>query len=258
MNRYFIKLAYNGNRYHGWQVQNNATGIQEVINKGLSYHVNKSINVVGCGRTDTGVHARQFYAHFDVSQTYSADELRGLVFKVNRFLPSDIAIYDIFPVSSGAHARFDALSRTYEYYIALEKDPFLEEFSWLFYGGIDVKAMNNAAEKLYEYEDFTSFSKLHTQVKSNNCRIEHAKWEQRDHLLIFSIRADRFLRNMVRAIVGTLLEVGTRKKTIDEFIEVIESKSRSEAGLSVPAKGLFLTRIEYPETITSMLKANRQ
>lgn len=255
MNRYFVKLAYNGTRYHGWQVQENATGIQEIINKGLSFHVSENVNVVGCGRTDAGVHAREFYAHFDAEEEFTSDELRNLVFKLNRFLPSDIVVYNVFPVPVDAHARFDALSRTYRYIIAREKDPFLEDLSWLLYGPVDVEAMNEAAIKLYDHSDFTSFSKLHTQVKTNDCRIDHAGWKEEGHLLLFTIRADRFLRNMVRAIVGTLLDVGTGKITAEDFNRIIEARNRSKAGSSVPARGLYLIKITYPEPVNSLIKA---
>lgn len=248
-NRYFIKLAYNGKAYHGWQWQDNAISVQQVLEEGISRIFNEKISVTGAGRTDTGVHAREFFAHFDLSALFSQQELAEKVYKLNSFLPKDIFIFDIYPVQKEAHARFDAVSRTYEYIITTRKDPFNHEFAWYFYGELDLDLMNKGAELLLNYTDFTSFSKLHTQVKTNNCKLMEAYWEQRDHLLIFTIKADRFLRNMVRAIVGTLVDVGRGKYNISDLNDIIEAKDRSEAGLSVPAHGLFLVNIEYDNGI---------
>jgi len=245
--RYFIKLAYKGTAYHGWQWQDNAITVQQVIEEALSTIFGNRIAITGAGRTDTGVHAREFYAHFDLELQLSDKDLAEKVYKLNSFLPSDIYIFDMFPVKSDTHARFSALSRTYEYLITSRKDPFNTELAWLVYHDLDLDLMNEGAAFLLEYTDFTSFSKLHTQVSTNNCDVMKAGWEQKDNLLIFTIQADRFLRNMVRAIVGTLVDLGRGKIKLDEFSAVIEAKDRSEAGLSVPAHGLYLTDIKYPD-----------
>lgn len=245
--RYFIELAYKGTRFHGWQVQPNGISVQESLEKALSTILRETIAVTGAGRTDTGVHASYFVAHFEADK----DTLDHPDFshKLNSFLKEDITIFSIQKVSATAHARFDAISRTYHYHINLYKDPFITETSWYFYRQPDVQAMNRAAQLLFEYTDFTSFSKLHTDVKTNNCKIMHAEWTQQGSKLVFTIKADRFLRNMVRAIVGTLLEVGIGKMNLYDFRKVIEQKDRGAAGLSVPAHGLFLTGIEYPNEI---------
>ncbi len=243
--RYFIELSYNGTRYHGWQIQPNAITVQEELNKALSTLLQNEINVVGAGRTDTGVHARFFVAHFEIPQSIS--DFNKLVFKLNRFLSKDISIHRIYDVPPRFHARFDAVSRTYEYHIHQKKNPFLTDFSYFVTHDLDVEAMNEAAQVLFDYQDFTSFSKLHTDVKTNNCAIQFAKWQQTDKQLIFTISADRFLRNMVRAIVGSLLEVGRHKIDTQQFKAIIESKNRSNAGMSVPPQGLFLTEISYPD-----------
>jgi tRNA pseudouridine38-40 synthase len=247
--RYFIKLAYNGSAYHGWQVQNNADTIQEVIEDGMRRIFNKRIPLVGAGRTDAGVHAREFYAHFDYDFVLKEKELQKKTYRLNSFLPKDIIIFDMFQVKDDMHTRFDALSRTYEYIITTRKDPFINDFAWFVFPKLDLDLMNEGASVLLEYNDFTSFAKLHTQVKTNHCNLMEAKWEERNHLLVFTIKADRFLRNMVRAIVGTLVELGQAKIDIDEFRRIIEAKNRSEAGLSVPAQGLYLTSIEYSEDV---------
>jgi tRNA pseudouridine38-40 synthase len=245
--RYFIRLAYNGKNYHGWQLQENAVTVQQVLEKVLSLQLGEDIKTTGAGRTDTGVHAREFYAHFDVKREIK--NITELGFKLNNFLPHDISVYNMFLVKEGAHTRFDAISRTYSYQVSQQKDPFNKEFAYYVYGLIEVDLMNEAAEALYEFEDFTSFSKTGTQVKTNNCKISYAKWKKQDNMLIFTITADRFLRNMVRAIVGTLLDVGKSVMDIKEFREIIQNKNRSDAGYSVPACGLFLEKIEYPEDI---------
>lgn len=248
MNRYFIKLAYWGAAYHGWQMQNNAITVQQKLEEGLSIMFKQKLSVTGAGRTDTGVHAKEYFAHFDLEETYSAEQLEKIVFKLNGFLPDDIYIDSIFPVPNDAHARFDALSRTYHYIISTRKDPFHTHAAWLVYGSLDVDKMNRGAEILLDYTDFTSFSKLHTDVKTNNCNIMEAYWEQQGHLLLFQIKADRFLRNMVRAIVGTLVDLGKDRMDLDDMKRIIEAKNRSEAGMSVPAHGLYLAKIEYPDS----------
>jgi tRNA pseudouridine38-40 synthase len=248
-NRFFIKLAFNGKNYHGWQMQDNAITIQSVINDALSKLLEEEINVTGCGRTDSGVHAKEFYAHFDINKFLNKNDRDNIVFKLNNFLDDSIVIYNIIPVKPDSHARFDAISRTYKYFISRQKDPFDNDFSYYVYGDINIDLINKGAKILYEYEDFTSFSKLHSDVKTNNCKIIDAKWIEKEDKLIFTITADRFLRNMVRAIVGTLLDIGKKKISLKDFRKIIESKNRSDAGYSVPAKGLFLTKIEYPYDI---------
>jgi len=247
IHRYFIKLAYNGTNYHGWQRQENALSVQEVIETGLSLKLGRDIQVVGAGRTDTGVHAEEFYIHFDCEELTLS--LEKLIYALNSYYTEDIAIYDIFPVHPEMHTRFSALSRTYEYRISRKKDPFKQDFTFQFTGKLDIELMNKGAEILYEYIDFTSFSKLHTQVKTNNCKIHQAQWELNGDLLVFTISADRFLRNMVRAIVGTLLDLGKHKIDLNSLRKIIENKNRSEAGFSVPAKGLYLTKITYPDNL---------
>ena len=240
--RYFIELSYNGTNYHGWQIQPDAVSVQEKINSALSTIYQTEIEVVGAGRTDTGVHASQMFAHFDVDE--EVDE--NLAFKLNSILPNDIFIKNIVKVDNEKHARFDALERSYEYRIWLGRNPFLLDFSWQIHSQKpDVELMNEAAKLLLKYEDFESFSKVKTDVYTFNCKVTQAFWKQENELLIFYISANRFLRNMVRAIVGTLLDVGLGKITVDDFKNIIESKNRSNAGLSVPAKGLFLTQIKY-------------
>ncbi len=240
--RYFIELSYNGKNYFGWQVQPDVITVQEKINKGLSTILRSEINIVGAGRTDTGVHASQMYAHFDVD----ADLDENFTYKLNAILPNDIVIYKTTKVEADAHARFDATKRSYEYKIWLGRNPFLLDTTWqLNYKNINVEAMNTAAAMLYEYEDFECFSKVKTDVFTYNCTVTNAVWKLKGNELTFYITANRFLRNMVRAIVGTLLDVGLGKITIDDFRAVIESKNRSKAGVSVPAKGLFLTEVAY-------------
>ena len=244
MSRFFIRLSYDGTNYHGWQLQQNAHSLQAEINEKLSTLLGEEINVVGCGRTDTGVHAREFYAHFDINHL-PFDE-KDLAYKLNRFLLEDIAIDKIFAVNDEMHARFSAVSRTYKYFISRKKSPFNSLFNYFFDGHLDVEAMQIASAFLFQYEDFTSFSKLHTQTATNNCKITVANWELVNNELVFTITADRFLRNMVRAIVGTLLEIGKGKMNPEDMKRIIEAKDRSRAGFSVPAKGLFLERVVYP------------
>jgi tRNA pseudouridine38-40 synthase len=246
--RYFLQLSYKGTNYHGWQVQPNAVSVQEVMEKALSMLLREEISVVGAGRTDTGVHASFFVLHFDAENENIIPE--NLAYKLNRFLPHDIAVQKLWKVKNDAHARFDAISRTYHYFISTVKDPFIIETSYKYTGFLDVDKMNEAAKVLFEFEDFTSFSKIHTDVKTNNCKIYQAEWIKEGPQLIFVIKADRFLRNMVRAIVGTLLEVGKGKPDIAEFRNIIEAKDRGVAGTSAPAQGLFLVDIEYPREIS--------
>jgi tRNA pseudouridine38-40 synthase len=243
--RYFIEIAYNGTNYHGWQIQDGETTVQQLLEQGLKYKLGLDDRVTGCGRTDTGVHARQFFAHFDLDKDLSADELENGAYELNSFLPQDIVVFRIFRVNDEAHARFDALSRTYRYYLNTEKDPFAADLSWSYRVNLDVDKMNEAASVLMDYSDFTSFSKLHTDVKTNNCKISEAFWISKSGRLTFTITADRYLRNMVRAIVGTLVEVGREKLSPDGFRKIIEAKDRGRAGMSAPAKGLFLEKVEY-------------
>lgn len=242
--RYFLKLAYNGAGYHGWQSQPNAESVQECVEKALSMVFRIPISITGAGRTDTGVNAKVMYAHFDIENEIG--DKRVLVARLNSILGKDIAVYDIIPVHAEAHARFDATARTYKYFVHTEKSPFLYSFSWKALYPLDFVKMNEAAEKLLEYTDFTSFSKLHTDVATNNCKVTYAKWTQEGEQWVFTITADRFLRNMVRAIVGTLIDVGRGKITIEEFCEIIEKKDRCSAGTSMPGNALFLWKVEYP------------
>ena len=250
MHRYFIELAYNGSGYNGWQIQPNAPSVQEEINKALSLLLKQDINVTGAGRTDTGVHASFFVAHFD-SVTPVADT-KALTDKLNRFLGNHLSLKEIYPVLPDAHARFSALSRTYKYYINKTKNPFTYPFAYTPHPLPDIRLMNQACELLTRYEDFTSFSKLHTDVKTNICRIMQAGWEETDEQLVFTIKADRFLRNMVRAIVGTLLDIGQKRIDLKQFQQIIESKNRCNAGTSVPGNALFLCDIEYPPCKTQL------
>ena len=244
--RYFIYLSYDGARYHGWQIQPNGISVQEVLNKALSTLLREPIEVTGAGRTDAGVNASLMVAHFDSQQTTDNGQL---TYRLNKLLPYDIAIHKIVPVKPDAHARFSATSRTYHYYIITEKTPF-EPSAYRFPQPLDFEKMNEAAQTLFDYTDFTSFSKLHTDVKTNNCRIMFARWEQVSPIKWqFTITADRFLRNMVRAIVGTLLDVGRGVLTIEQFRKIIEKKDRCSAGTSVPGNALFLSDITYPEEL---------
>ena len=259
--RYFIKLAYNGTNYHGWQYQPNAASVQETLNKALSVVLNsgssdskqaRQIDIMGAGRTDTGVHAKEMFAHFDFETPISVS---SLVHKLNSFLPKDIVIYDIFPVKDDAHARFDAKKRIYEYHINTFKDVFSQDKSWYFHQELDLDLMNEASRILFDHTDFKCFSKVNTDVNTFDCTIFEAYWtrgtaeqgadKRENDKLIFTISANRFLRNMVRAIVGTLVNVGLHKITLDDFNEIIKSKNREKAGFSVPAHGLYLTKIEY-------------
>jgi tRNA pseudouridine38-40 synthase len=243
--RYFIELAYDGTNYHGWQLQPNAVTVQELLEKALTTLLRQPIEIIGCGRTDTGVHAKEYFMHLDVSaidNKPSAIDKRSL----NALLPLDIAIKRIIPIHAEAHARFDATLRSYEYHIHFEKDPFLNGYSWLLRDRPNLELMNQAAAIIMEYTDFSCFSKSNTQVKTNNCKIAKAEWVETENGIVFHISADRFLRNMVRAIVGTLLMVGKGDLQTEAIRQIIESKNRSNAGTSVPACGLYLTEVKYP------------
>ena len=240
--RYFIELSYNGTKYHGWQIQPDMVSVQEKLNNAISTILQSKIEVVGAGRTDTGVHAVQMFAHFNTEILIE----NNFVHKLNSILPNDISVDKVFEVLEDKHARFDAKSRSYEYRMWLGRNPFLLDFSWQIHSQKpDLSKMNAAAILLLEYENFQTFSKVKTEVHTFNCNVTAAFWRQEGNLLIFHISANRFLRNMVRAIVGTLVDVGLGKISKAEFRQIIESKNRSNAGLSVPAKGLFLTQIKY-------------
>ncbi len=278
--RYFIELAFDGSAYHGWQIQQNAVSVQEVLNKKLSVVLRQPIETTGCGRTDTGVHAREFFAHFDgdggtivkgpwsidgtsegtVNESPEATMVHGpwtmdshpstmdynnLLRSINSVLPKDIAVKKIFPVAASANARFDAVLRTYQYHIHFNKDPFKNGYSWELRDRPNIDLMNQAANIIMEYTDFSCFSKSNTQVKTNICKIAKAEWRKNDDGIVFQISADRFLRNMVRAIVGTLLMVGLKEIEPEGVRVIIESKNRSKAGTSVPACGLYLTEVLY-------------
>lgn len=239
--RYFIEFSYNGKNYCGWQNQPNASTVQQTLEKSLSTLLRQTIEVVGAGRTDSGVHARQMFAHFDYNEILP----ENIIFRLNAFLPKDIAVHNILPVKEKAHARFDAKQRTYQYYISTKKSPFVYDFSMYTNQPLNVEKMNEASQILFKYNDFKCFSKSNTDVKTYFCIIYDAYWQEEKDQLIFTISADRFLRNMVRAIVGTLIEVGKGKLSITDFEQIILSKNRSKAGVSAPACGLFLTEVLY-------------
>jgi tRNA pseudouridine38-40 synthase len=245
LQRYFIEIAYNGTAYHGWQIQKNAVSVQELINRALSTLCRQEIETLGCGRTDTGVHARQLFAHVDFPAEIDVLSPQFLQ-RSNSLLPHDIVINRFIKVEQDAHARFDATLRSYEYHIHFFKDPFLQDFSWKLREKVDINLMNQAARILMEYRDFTCFSKSNTKTLTNNCLISRAEWLPTETGIIFHISADRFLRNMVRAIVGTLIRVGKQEMAVEEIRNVIDSKNRSNAGESVPACGLYLTEVIYP------------
>lgn len=242
MQRYFIEFSYFGKNYFGYQRQPREISVQELLENALSTVIREEIKITGAGRTDTGVHAKKMFAHFETTQVLS----ENLVYQLNSFLPEDISIKRIFPVKKDFHARFDATFRTYEYYISLNKNPFKTDFSWqIRRGNLDVNKMNEASKILFDFIDFTSFSKVNTDTKTNNCKIYKAVWEQNKNELKFTISADRFLRNMVRAIVGTLVDVGARKLSVEDFKQIILAKNRNLAGTSAPAQGLFLVDLGY-------------
>ena len=263
--RYFIKFSYNGTHYHGWQYQPNAVSVQETLCKALSTILNSPIELTGAGRTDTGVHAKVMFAHFDFNEIGSAakhsmSDLPTVVQKLNSFLPKDIAVFEIMPVHDDAHARFDAKKRTYQYIINTQKDVFAQEMSWHYHQQLDINLMNEAAAILLHHKDFQCFSKVNTDVNTYHCNIMEAYWTKHNNNLVFTISADRFLRNMVRAIVGTLVNIGLHKINLTDFEKILESKNRNEAGASVPAHGLYLTAIAYdyvasPDSSSILLQA---
>ena len=246
LNRYFLEISYKGTAYHGWQTQPNAIAVQEVLNKALETFFRKPIETLGCGRTDSGVHATQFYLHLDLENEILEADYSNIIKSLNGLLSYDIAIKSIHRVKANAHARFDAVSRSYQYHIHFNKNPFKTDTSWLVRDQLDIMAMNHAAAILMQYDDFGAFCKANADNFTNICKITKAEWEITENGLIFHITANRFLRNMVRAIVGTLVEVGKRKLKIPDFHLIIQSQNRSTAGASVPACGLFLTSVIYP------------
>ena len=263
MPRYFARISYVGTAYNGWQIQKNTPRtIQQIMNERISGLLNEKIEFTGCGRTDTGVHAKEYYAHFDsvndllapefYRQHHESADSDDWAYKFNSVLPYDIVVSDIFKVKDDAHARFDARSRTYRYHITRERDPFLVDRAYFLYAELDTDAMDLGCKTLLEYSDFSCFSKSHTQVRSNLCKIMEAScvWDITEgSKIIFTIKADRFLRNMVRAIVGTMLEIGKGKLTLNDLPKIIEGKNRSEAGISVPAHGLYLEEVNYDEEL---------
>jgi tRNA pseudouridine38-40 synthase len=242
MNRYAIELAYNGTSYHGWQKQKNAKSVQGELDEKLSILLREPIETLGCGRTDAGVHAKHFVAHFDHSGIIDCETIS---YKINKLLPKNIVCSKIWLTKPDFNARFDANWRTYEYIITTKPNPFMNDLAWLYRVPLDVEKMNIAAQYLLQFDDFECFSKTHTQVNNYKCTLVEAYWRQEGDLLIFKIKANRFLRNMVRAIVGTLIEVGLGSIGIEDLKRIIESKNRSMAGMSVPAHGLFLTQVTY-------------
>lgn len=248
--RYFAELSYLGKNYHGWQIQPDAISVQQEVQRVLSTILRTPIEVVAAGRTDAGVHASQMFVHFDIDVELDATVY---CYKINSLLPKDIVFHHIFKVQDNAHARFDAIQRSYEYRILLGKSPFTTDTTWQINHQLNVPAMNKAASFLLEFNNFQCFSRSKTDVKTYNCDIRRAEWILNGTELIFHISADRFLRNMVRAVVGTLCEVGKEKIDPEKIIEIIESKNRSNAGASVPAHGLFLTQVTYPDTIKNVI-----
>lgn len=246
--RFFLTLSYKGTAYHGWQIQNNAPSVQQTLQKALSTLLQEPVDVVGAGRTDTGVHAACYTAHFDTENQKPFHKI-DFVYHLNAILPKDIAVSDVFPVSDEAHARFSATLREYKYYIVTEKDPFQIETAYRFPFPLDMDKMNEAAAVLKECIDFASFCKLHSDNKTTICHIKDSFWQKEGDCLVYTVSADRFLRNMVRALVGTLLDVGRGKITLGQFREVIDSRNRGAAGTSAPPQGLFLTRVDYPEEL---------
>lgn len=245
--RFFLEIAYFGEAYHGWQIQNNAISVQEVLNKALETLLREPIETTGAGRTDTGVHAKQLYAHFDAAPVGILQKADRFIHSLNALLPFDVAVKRLIEVEPEAHARFDATQRSYEYHLHFHKDPFIYPYSCFMRDRPDVEKMNEAAQFLLGKQDFECFSKSHTQVFTNICDIRRAEWVwHTEQHLVFHITADRFLRNMVRAIVGTSLEIGIKGKPVSFMQEVIQSKNRGKAGVSVPAHGLYLTEVAYP------------
>ncbi len=245
--RYFIHLSYKGTAYHGWQIQPNGISVQELLMKAFSTILRYPIDIAGAGRTDAGVHAKLMVAHIDLNE--ALEDVAAFIFKLNGLLPNDISVQKMLTVKANAHARFDAYSRTYDYFLISKKNPFLQDLAARVYNYLDFESMNKVAKCLLEYTDFTSFSKSNTAVKTNNCTVTQAQWVKHDDVWVFTIQANRFLRNMVRAIVGTLLQVGRGQMTEEEFRAVIEAKDRTKAGTSAPAEGLYLVNIDYPSEL---------
>lgn len=243
--RYFIELSYDGTPFVGWQRQPSGDSVQSCLEDALSILFRKPLSIVGAGRTDAGVHAHQLFAHVDLDEHVDQD----LTFRLNKLLPKEIAVRNIIAVAQNAHARFDAVSRSYRYHITTQKNPFLQKRSYQFAKSLDLELMNQAAKTLIDHEDFKCFSKSKTDVKTYMCDIQHAHWQHNGSELVFFIQANRFLRNMVRAIVGTLIEVGLRKISISDFEAILASRDRSQAGYSVPAHGLYLEKVNYPNHI---------
>lgn len=245
--RYFIELRYKGAAYCGWQRQNDVPSVQQTLERALSTLLRAEIEVVGAGRTDTGVNASYYVAHFD--SEVAVEDCSQFVYKLNLILPEDIAVFSVKEVSPEAHARFDAVRREYRYYIEQRKNPFTRDSSWQYFVPLDMEAMNRAAECLLRYEDFTSFAKLNSNNKTNICHISHAEWSREGDCLCFTVVADRFLRNMVRALVGTLVDVGRGRYTPEQFEEIVASRDLSRSSGGAPAQGLFLSDVAYPDDI---------
>ena len=243
--RYFIKFSYNGSNYHGWQIQPNANTVQNELQKCLSILLKRNIELVGAGRTDAGVHAKQMFAHFNYSKNIENDKI---IYKLNSFLPDDIFVTQIFKVKDQSHARFSAVSRTYKYYISHKIDIFNPNVH-VVRKDLNIEKMNKASKHIVGEKDFTSFSKLHSETFTSICNVSMASWEIQDDKLVFTITSNRFLRNMVRSIVGTLIDVGLSKIQEQDLINIITQKDRSAAGVSAPAKALFITNISYPKNI---------
>lgn len=243
--RYLIELSYKGTEFHGWQTQPNAMSVQQSIEDALSTLFRQKIQIVGSSRTDTGVHCNQQFAHLDLETLMEVTNLEKITFQLNAILPKSIAIKRIFNVSTDFHARFDAKYRIYQYRIMKQKNPFWSDLSYFYKPTLDLELMNQAGEIMLEYIDYQCFSKVHTDVYTFNCKIEYAYWEQQDGFLLFNIKADRFLRGMVRAIVGTMLDVGLGKTSLDDFEKIILSKNRNNAGRAVPPEGLTLMKVGY-------------
>lgn len=244
--RYFFEISYKGTLYHGWQIQKNAITIQQVVEEGLKLILQEELGITGSGRTDTGVHCRQQFFHVDLQQKFEKD---WLLHRINSFLPDDIAIKNIYPVKDDAHARFDAFSRSYEYVIARKKDPFTIETTYLYTKYLNISTMNEAASLLIGKQNFESFSKVKTDVSNFTCDIQNVQWVENGSELIFYITANRFLRGMVRAIVGTLLEIGKENISVTDFKKIIIARDRRKAGAAAPPQGLFLTKVLYPQDI---------
>ncbi len=247
--RYFIRIQYKGKNYHGWQVQPNAVSVQQVLDRCLGILLRTEIRSTGCGRTDAGVHAHDFYLHFDVPVLFGEQECRDLAFKLDKFLPDDIAVLDLFRVKPNVHARFSAISRMYTYSVSRTKNPFNTEVSWHYTYDLDLQKMQKAAERLLDFRDFAAFSKKDNDSFGTECTLMVSQWDVRDQELVYTVKANRFLRNMVRALVGTQLQIGKGILTLDDLDRIVESRDRSEAGESVPAHGLSLIEVRYPDDI---------